>query len=225
MQTLNFPAVTLKTTKNHPRPQDRKQAIEWARRLVRRRDWVLLDTETTGTGKSDEVVQIGILSSDGEVLLESFVRPVRRNTIPAEATAVHGITIDMLADAPTMQQLLPKLCEVLKGRTTIIYNAEFDTRLLHQAVGSPCDQLLNTCLTTDCAMKMYSAYAGDWMASKADYKWQKLPGAAHGAIEDCRATLRLIQKMAEARIENNGFFSTVSEFFHFLWQQLDKLRF
>jgi DNA polymerase III subunit epsilon len=212
MQALNLPTIKLNSAKAHPRPKDRERALDWARQLVRRNNWVLLDTETTGTGKSDEVIQIGVLSATGEVLLNTLVKPVRNSAIPREAAAVHGITMDMLADAPTMQQILPRLCSVLKGRTTIIYNAEFDTRLLQQTVGGEGASSLMSCLRTECAMKMYSAYAGDWMDSKCDYKWQKLPGAAHGAIEDCQAMLALIHQLASIPEQKRGWLNRIIEF-------------
>jgi DNA polymerase III subunit epsilon len=212
MQALNLPTIKLNSAKAHPHPKDRERALAWARQLVRRNNWILLDTETTGTSKSDEVIQIGVLSANGEVLLNTLIKPVRNTAIPREAAAVHGITMDMLTDAPTMQQILPQLCSVLKGKTTIIYNAEFDTRLLQQTVGPEAASSLMSCLRAECAMKMYSAYAGDWMDSKGDYKWQKLPGAAHGAIEDCQAMLALIHQMASIRTEQPGWITRILEF-------------
>jgi DNA polymerase III epsilon subunit-like protein len=43
---------------------DRDKAILWARELMGRKDWLILDTETTGL-KDAEICQIGILSPSG----------------------------------------------------------------------------------------------------------------------------------------------------------------
>ncbi|MCX5250350.1 3'-5' exonuclease [Streptomyces sp. NBC_00201] len=62
--------------------------------------------------------------------------------IPAEATAIHGITDAMVEGAPTFSEILPRLAEALAGRRIVIYNRDYDTgRLLwelhlhHQAQG------------------------------------------------------------------------------------------
>jgi DNA polymerase-3 subunit epsilon len=199
MHTISLPEFGQRLAQLHPHPRDRSMAIGWAKRLLQRRDWVILDTETTGLDRHSEVIQIGVIAADGKVLFESFVRPMRTSVIPVEATAVHGITMAMVEDAPVIGELIPKLRGLLCGKTTVMYNAAFDTRLLRQVLEQDAGATLqDIALRPDCAMKMYSAFVGEWMNSKGDYRWQKLPGAAHGAIEDCQATLSLIRHMAQA---------------------------
>jgi hypothetical protein len=54
-----------------------QEAIDWARELMGRQDWVLLNTETTGLGPDDEVVEIAVLDPTGRALLDTLVRPPR----------------------------------------------------------------------------------------------------------------------------------------------------
>ena len=82
--------------------------------MSRPNDWVLWDTETTGIGRTAEIVQIGVLASDGSVLLDTLVRPLNRKRISADATAIHGITMKMLVDAPSYPELVPALIKLLK---------------------------------------------------------------------------------------------------------------
>lgn len=171
---------------------------------MKRKDWVLLDTETTGVSDTSEILQVGILSSDGEVLMDSLVRPVYRTRIPAESTAIHGITMDMLDSAPTMPEIMPRLREVLQGKTVVIYNVSFDTRLIQQTLKKNGDGGIQFQMRTDCAMARYSEFVGEWSQYKADYKWQKLPSAAHRAVDDCKVTLALIREMANAPIDEEG---------------------
>jgi len=50
-------------------------AAKWAREvLANKKDYVILDTETTGLGCA-EIVQIGIIDLDGKILLDSLVKP------------------------------------------------------------------------------------------------------------------------------------------------------
>jgi DNA polymerase-3 subunit epsilon len=174
---------------------DREQVVDWARDLLRRSDWVILDTETTGTSESDEIIQIAILSYDGTVLLDTLVKPTQH--IPFESTTIHGITDDDVTTAPTFSKVYEKVQSVIQGKTIVIYNAQFDVRLIRQSLAKY--NLLPLGLDfdrVDCAMLMYSAWVGEqW--PYGGYKWQKLESGDHIALGDCRATLALVKKMAK----------------------------
>lgn len=173
---------------------DHEKAAQWARSLLQRDDWVVLDTETTGLSYNDEIVQIAILSPDGTVLLDTLVRPLI--PISLEATGIHGITNDDVADAPPFPKLYERLKAILSGKSIVIYNAAFDLRMLQQTLRKyrlpPFDLDEDQ---IDCAMLYYAAWRGEiW--SDGSYKWQKLQGGDHSAAGDCRATLELIKRMA-----------------------------
>ena len=180
------------------RALDRRAAIEWARGLLRApEEWVILDTETTGLGLTDEIIQIGILAPDERVVLDSLVRALARESIPAAATAVHGITLERLAGAPTFPELAPRIAEAVRERRIVAYNAEYDRRLLTQTA------LMTGARKPDaqweCAMLAYARFVGEWDFRKNDYRYQRLPSGDHSAIGDCRATLKIIRAMAAAQ--------------------------
>jgi len=174
---------------------DRERAAEWARDLLERSDWVILDTETTGTSPHDEIVQIALVGSDGRVLYDSLVKPTR--PIPPGATAIHGICDADVRHAPSFPEVYSRVREILSGKRIIIYNAQFDLRLIHQTLAK--HNLLPYGLDSDqadCAMLVYSAWVGErWL--DGGYRWQKLENADHSAVGDCLATLALIKKMAK----------------------------
>jgi DNA polymerase-3 subunit epsilon len=173
---------------------DRERVVGWAQDLLLRTDWVILDTETTGTFEFDEIVQVAILSCDGKTLLDSLVRPTQ--PIPFEATAIHGITNDDVEDAALFPEVYAKIEEIIHEKTIVIYNAQFDVRLIRQTLAK--HNLLPIGLNldyVDCAMLMYSAWVGE-LWPYGGYKWQKLESGDHTALGDCRATLELIKKMA-----------------------------
>lgn len=173
---------------------DQTKAENWAKALLARRDWVILDTETTGLSGADEIIQIGILGSDGSVLFDSLVRPTR--PIPPSATLIHGITDEDVADSPSYPEIFERVRNILSGKTVIIYNADYDLRLLRQTGAKyrlPIPAV-DDC-RVECAMLQYSAYVGELWAD-GSYKWQRLTGGDHSALGDCRATLNLIKRMA-----------------------------
>jgi len=96
---------------------------------------IFLDTETTGLDPRAEIVEIALIDYDGAVLLDSLVKPTRR--IPWDATRVHNISNEMVADAPTWAELWPHAQALLAGRRVGIYNAEFDLRMIQQSHASP----------------------------------------------------------------------------------------
>lgn len=184
---------------------DRRQAALWAKELVERQNWCVLDTETTGLDSSDQICQIAITAPDGAALINSLVKP----TIPISkaAQAIHGITGGMVADAPTFEELLVPILKAVGNRDLIIYNAEFDLRLIRQSARAH-DIHLAPALdcrgvpiwigggVVHCAMKKYSNWVGDWSDYHGNYRWQRLPGGDHTALGDCLATLEVIRRMA-----------------------------
>ncbi len=172
---------------------DREKAAQWARDLLARSDWVILDTETTGLDHTAEVVQIAVLSPDGTVLLDTLVRPTR--PIPPDATRIHGITDAMVADASPWADVHAHVQLLIGNCDVVVYNADYDRRVMRQcsyAAGlgglTPRDWL--------CAMEMYAQWYGDWSDHHGSYRWQKLQGGDHSALGDCRATLAALGRMA-----------------------------
>ncbi len=178
--------------------KDKEMVVRWARRKMASRDWVVLDTETTGLGENDEIVQIAIIDHEGKELLNSYVKPVRKS-IPRDATAIHGIKIKDVENAPTMADLLPRIKKICSGKTIVTYNAAFDSRLLQQSIAKR--KLYGSFRASfECAMINFATYKGE-PGRNGEYKWQKLEGGDHTAIGDCRATYALLKSIADDEME------------------------
>lgn len=153
----------------------RSAAIERAKQLLARRP-LYLDTETTGIHHWAEIVEISIADHDGRILFDSLVRP--RRPIPAEAIQIHGISNEMVSDAPTWMEIWPQVQGVLAGRTVGIYNAEFDLRLMRQTHHLSQLRWRSIGANAFCIMKLYAQYYGDWNHRFRSYRWQSLEKAA-----------------------------------------------
>lgn len=180
------------------------KAARWAR-LMLEENAVVMDLETTGMKRS-RMVQVAIIDTNGEILLDTLVDP--GVPIPREATAIHGITDAMVRGAPTFTSLHVQIRSLLAGRTAVAYNAAFEKSIL----AGECQRHnlpLIAPKTWDCAMQAYAAFHGDWNAKYRSFRWHKLTAAcghmgirddgAHTAAADCRMTLALIQRMAAAQ--------------------------
>ena len=90
-------------------------------------DPLFLDAETTGLGPADQVVEIAVVDVQGRPLYHSLVKPTI--PIPADATAIHGITDADVAGAPTFRHIYQQLKAVLDGRV-LSYHYQLEKDLL-----------------------------------------------------------------------------------------------
>lgn len=173
----------------------------WARAIIADPDVVYLDTETTGLGPHDQIIDIAVIDGQDRVLLDTLVRPTC--AIPAASSAIHGIYGHHVTDAPPWDTVYRALLPVLAGRRVVIYNVEYDRRMLAQCcalarVGLPACRW-------ECAMQAYAEYAGQRERYGNGYRWHKLDRAAaafgvapggHRALNDARTCRHVVQGMA-----------------------------
>ncbi|MDA0148336.1 3'-5' exonuclease [Vibrio sp. LaRot3] len=166
---------------------------------------VILDTETTGLDSDARIVEISVIcANSGEVLFSHLVNPQCK--IPQEAQSVHGISDSDVKDMPTFDLVWDTVKFHLFDKTVIIYNFNYDFRLIRQSLsdfGYPLHNLLHF-IDGDCAMLWYAEFYGDWNEYHENFKWQSLTNAcaqqgvdvsdlsAHRALADCEMTRRLI---------------------------------
>ena len=193
----------------------REAAITWAKSLRDADgDFIILDLETTGLDDDAEICQIGLLSSTGDVLMNQLIKPTE--PIPTSASNIHGITDDMVKDAPTFDAIYEQLCDLIIDREVVIFNAAFDSRVLAQVCRRHGLLEATTVIgNVHCAMLQYADFRGDWNDYHGNFRWPKLTyaidefkidlgdGKAHDAMTDCRITLALIEGMA-AQAEATG---------------------
>lgn len=174
--------------------KDKFAAFCWAYEEIKnpKQDWVILDTETTGLGDQDEIVDIAIISKYGSAIVNTLVKPTI--SIPTVASNIHKITDADVADAPSFAEVYPLICKAIEGKKVIIYNSAFDISKLKYC----CQKhgLKMPEFKTECLMLWYSQYVGEWNGYYQNYRWQKLPGGNHRAIGDAIASYKLLARMA-----------------------------
>lgn len=162
--------------------------------------YAILDTETTGlyADEGAEIVEIAVLGLDGTPLLDTLIKP--RAGIPSDSfIALHGgITDALVSSSPAFSEVYPRLAAAIADRKVLIYNQAFDVPM----VGAECERLgLASPLTgrnSECVMLLYAEYVGEWSSYWCDYRWQPLPHGGHRAMDDCRAVLALLRRIAGA---------------------------
>lgn len=172
-----------------PRQQDYNKSVIWAKEIWEK-DFVILDTETTGLF-SARIVEIAVINKHKTPLLNTLINP--EIPIPNNVTAIHGIDDSQVKSAPTFKEIYPQLKDVLAGKKVIIYNAKFDLNILKHCC--KVYQLSPLTIDYDCLMLQYAIYYGEYYGR--DYQWQKLEGN-HRTYGDCCTALDLLMEMRDS---------------------------
>ncbi|MFH1446911.1 MAG: 3'-5' exonuclease, partial [Chloroflexota bacterium] len=167
-------------------------------------DPIFLDTETTGFGPNDVIIEIGIVDLRGKVLFESLFKPSL--PIPSASSSIHGITDEMVTNAPSWKDAWSEIENVLKGRIIGMYNADFDLRLMKQTHQRYWLDWDIEDKQTFCVMKLFAAFYGDWNPRRNSFRLHKLENAgrmssillpnSHRAVDDARLTAALTAYIA-----------------------------
>ncbi|ENI7544044.1 3'-5' exonuclease [Salmonella enterica] len=163
---------------------------------------LFLDTETTGLDAGAQALEIGLVNALGEKIFETRLKPTVG--IDPAAAAVHGISDDDLVSAPSWPDIAQQLQHHIGRCPLVIFNAEFDTRILKQTAAAHNDPAswLDS-LTVYCAMRLAAGYYGptnrygtislSGAVSQAGLSWA---GEAHSAVTDAVMTARVVNNIA-----------------------------
>ena len=96
---------------------------------------IVLDTETTGISPRDghRIIEIGALELMHHLptgrSLHLYINPER--DIDEGAVAVHGITLDFLADKPVFADVVEEFLDFISSDPLVIHNASFDMAFIN----------------------------------------------------------------------------------------------
>ena len=96
---------------------------------------IIFDTETTGLDhREDRVIEIGGIELDNRFptgrTIHFYINPQGREIHP-EALAVHGITVEHLADKPHFPHICDEFLAFIEGARLVAHNATFDINFIN----------------------------------------------------------------------------------------------
>lgn len=96
---------------------------------------IVLDTETTGLDYTRErIVEFAAVRLENGKIKDEFQTLINpQKHIRKSSMAIHGITEEMVADAPTEEEILPKILEFIGDYPIVAHNAIFDYSFLNEA--------------------------------------------------------------------------------------------
>jgi DNA polymerase III subunit epsilon len=148
-------------TASYMRWQNRAHVLAWLDSFDHQQALrpVFLDTETTGTQRFSEIIEISVVDEHGQTLFHSLVNPTTE--IEPMASAVHGLTRRDVKDAPRYPEIHEALMEYMHNRVVIAYHAAFDIRLLKQTADRY--ELTFPNLHVGCLMYAYAKYREEYV--------------------------------------------------------------
>lgn len=160
--------------------------------------YISIDLETTGLNpKLDKIIEIGAVKVENGAItetFETFVNPGKK--LEERIVELTGICDVDLADAPYIEEILPKLIDFLGDYTLIGHSILFDYSFLKKAAVNQKLTFEKQAIDT---LKIARRFLTDLEHRSLDYlcDYYQIPHHAHRALEDAKATNILYQKLAE----------------------------
>lgn len=161
---------------------------------------IFFDLETTGLDiANDRIIEIAYIKVYPNGNEESFTYRINpERPIPAESTAVHGITDEDVKDCPTFKQMANKIAADFKGCDLAGYNsARFDLPMLaEEFLRADVDIDLSTRKMIDVQTIFHKKEQRTLSAAYKFYCQQDLVDA-HAAMADTQATYEILQSQLD----------------------------
>ncbi len=161
--------------------------------------FVVFDIETTGLSKEkNHITEIGAVKVENGVVTDrwgSFVNP--EESIPEKIVELTGITDEMVANAPKIDEVLPQFFQFAEGSVLVAHNASFDIGFIKKAA-----EELNIGYdfahmdTLQLARCLYPELANHKLNTLSKHLKVVLENH-HRAVDDAKATADIFVKMLE----------------------------
>ena len=138
---------------------------------------LFFDLELTGVYDHDEIISISIVNGEGTVIMDTLVKPAHKKKWK-NTEKIHGITPEMVADAPLLDDLIPEIKEIFEDADNLIaYGVSTDY--------SHIKYIYETDREREWLHKKTRCCANEFVR----YAHEHLPDLAHASLTDAMAAL------------------------------------
>ena len=162
--------------------------------------YCIVDIETTGNGiKGNKITEISIFKFNGEQIVDEFTSLVNPECeIPAFITGLTGIDNDLVRDAPTLNEIAPKILTILADSIFVAHSVNFDYSIIKnelQEIGhSFIQKKLCTVRLSRSVFPGYQSYSLGKLCSSLNIPLVD----RHRARGDAHATVLLFKKILDS---------------------------
>lgn len=168
-------------------------------------DYIVFDLETTGISPNyDSIIEISAVKVVNKKVTDTFsslVNPER--PIPYGATAVNGISNEMVADEPVLNEVFPQFIEFIGDNILVGHNIQsFDMKFIWGAA----EELFGKTISNDyidtlpMARRCLPKLGHHRLVDIAAYYTISTSGA-HRALNDCLMNQQCFERMAQERVK------------------------
>ncbi len=169
---------------------------------MKREKVLFFDLELTGVYNHDEILSISIVDGTGKLIMDTLVKPARKKKWK-QTEKIHGITPDMVADAPMLDALIPQLKALFEDAEILIaygistdyshikyiYDTEAEREALHKKARCAANEFVR--FQSEHYPEMVHASLGDAM-ERLGIEWE---GVAHTSIADTIGCAKVWEKL------------------------------
>jgi len=149
--------------------------------------FAVIDTETTGFGKTDRLVEIALVLVEGNEIVqewETLINPER----DISNSNIHGITPELVSLAPTFAEINSELSKFIDGAIMVSHNISFDQKMLQQ-------EYLRAKKRVNLGIGFCTLQATKLKLEVACREYGITNASAHRALTDARATALIFIKL------------------------------
>ncbi len=173
--------------------------------------YIVFDFETTGLdAEFEDIIEIGAIKFEYDHPIQAFktyIKPTKK--IRKKITDITGITNDDVANAPTIEEIMPHFINFIGNYTLVAHNAKFDMsflldKLYKLGYSKPKNKVIDTLTLSrkyikDIDDKKLKSYSLESLKEELGL-WEI---ESHAALEDCKAcALVLLECKKEIEYEN-----------------------
>jgi DNA polymerase III epsilon subunit family exonuclease len=175
---------------------------------------IVFDLETTGLDhEADRIIEIGAHKLLGGKLVDQFEALVRTDVERTEQNIqLTGITSEMLADQPAIEEVLPRFLDFIEGGILVAHNAEFDIGMIRAAASRLGIDIEWPCF---CTLKMAQKLLPDLERRNLDTLAERYGltfEARHRAIGDIKVLTGVLSAMLDDEARHLTTWGSLKEF-------------
>jgi DNA polymerase-3 subunit epsilon len=169
---------------------------------MERKKVLFFDLELTGVYNHDEILSVSIVDGTGEIIMDTVIRPIHKKKWK-RTEKIHGITPEMVVDAPTLEEMTPRIKELFDNAENIIaygistdyshikyiYDTEAEREALHKKARCAANEFVR--FQTEHYPDLTHASLSDAM-ERLEISWE---GVAHTSIADTIGCAKVWEKL------------------------------
>lgn len=178
---------------------DKKQIISSYNPDMDYDEYVIFDIETTGLSAiNDAITEIGAIKIRDGAVVDTFSQLINpQREISDFITNLTGITNEMVKDQPTIEKVIPRFNDFIKGSVLVAHNATFDVGFIRENLKLVNIGLYNPILDTlELARSVFPNLKNHKLDTLANYLDVSLENH-HRALDDAMATKDIFIKIID----------------------------